>query len=151
MVGGGLLGRNHLLVDDVLHGREQASLVAHELCHFIEQRGGSSLAVGAGDAHQFQFLGGAVEPFRGEFGKRDLRVGYLHKGYALWLFVGQVLAHNGCCTLGNHIGNKAVGIDCNTLDGDEQCALARFARVACDAADSHLLVTHNFQGVDGLY
>ena len=149
VVGRGLLGRLPDGVDDVLDGGQQARLVSHEARHLIEQRRRSGLAVGAGDAHQAQCLGGVVKPLVGQVSQRDDAVLDLNICNRLAQRLGHVLAHDGTCTCSGNIGDETVRINGDTLHSDKHDAVAGLARIVDEVDDIDVGIPHHLQWLDG--
>ena len=109
-IGGGVRGGHLLLANPVDDGGEQARLVAHQGEEAMQQRHGGGLAVGAGDAHEFQLAAGLAIESAGQAAECQSAVGHFHVSDLGGYLPGQILAHNHAPTGFHHLRYEAVTV-----------------------------------------
>ena len=149
-VGSGVRGRNGTSVHVVAHRGEQPGLVAFEPGHLVEQGSRGGLAVGAGDAHKFQFVAGMPVPCRSEPAQGVGGIGHADIGDAVGYLRGEFLANYGGHTCRGHHGYIFMTVGCHTAHGHEHSVFLDTPGIALQAEDVPVGVAYYFKRLDVL-
>ena len=135
---------NGFCAHNVANRRQQTGLVA-ELCgHTVQQSHGCCLAVGAGDAHQFQFFRRPSVPVRRQLPEGCRRIFHHGESHALTAFGRNFLANHNRYAAVNGLTNKVVSVDVCAANRYKQPAFGRFARIVGDACHASRFLANPF-------
>ena len=133
---GGRVGRLDLAaVDLVDHRRDQPGLVAQGPHEVVQQRHGRGLAVGSGDAHQFQFAARIAVKRRRHVGHRPRRVFDHDIRDALGRRLGHPLADHRRGALRNSRRDVVVAVALRPRHGEEAVARLHRPRIVGQSGD----------------
>ena len=146
-VGCGVRRFDGAVADFVDHRRNQPGLVAQRPHQIVEQRHGRGLAVGAGDAHEFQFAARVAVESRRHVGQRPGGVGNHGVGYPVGRLFGQAFADHRRGAFRDGGGDEIVAVALRAAGCEEAVARAHGARVVNQSGDGGGIVA--VQRLDG--
>ena len=125
----GVLGGHGLVVDVVADGGNQSHLVAEVAEQAVEQGGRRGLAVGAGDAHQFQARRRVAIEQGGDASRGVFAVLHHHIRDAFLRLGGQFLADDGAGAVPDGGGDVGMAVGLRAAHGHEEVACLHPARI----------------------
>ena len=128
-VGRGVGRLDDAFADFVDDRRDQPGLVAQCPHKVVEQCHGRGLAVGAGDAYEFQFAARVVVESGGHVGQRSRGVGDDDVGYPVGRFGRQLLADDGRGAFCDGVGDEVVPVGLRAAGGEKTVALRHGPRI----------------------
>ena len=131
----GVRGGKRLVVDSVDDRGDESRLVTEPAEQVVEQGGGRGLAVGACHAHEFQFVARFAVESGGDGTERGGAVRHddvCHSGKGLFR---QPFAYHCSGAVGRRLCHVVVPVACTALDGEEELARRRMARVESERGD----------------
>ena len=132
-VRGGALGGDGPGADEISHGAHQPHLgPQHGFQHILQQQGDGGFSVGAGDADDLHFVGGAAVEVAGNPGKGLPVGGHQHIGHILPGFLGR---HHHPGPLFHCHGNKPVAVGGKTGNCHKQAARLRFPGIVANGSN----------------
>ena len=134
-IGRGVGGFDLAAVDLVDHRRDQPGLVAHGPHQIVEQRRGRGLAVGPGDAHEFQLAARVVVERRGHIGHGPRRVPDENISDALRRIRRHPFADDCRRAFFNRYGDIVVSVALRARNGEEAVARFHGARIVDQPAN----------------